>query len=267
MLVRPAGHPLSLGEVDILEAILVAVAGFAAAAVNAVAGGGTLITFPTLVGIGYSAKVANVTNTVGIWTGYLSGSAGYREELRLQKRRALVLFVPAIIGALVGATLLLATSESTFDWVAPFLLLFAAALMVAQSRLSDFAAHHQLGSRGGDHIPVPLHGAIFLTGIYGAYFGGGLGILNFAILTILLPDDPQRTNALKTLLSLVVNGVAAVYFALFGPVAWVPAIIIGIGALAGGYVGVGIARALGSVWLRRAVIVFAVLAALAMLAT
>jgi hypothetical protein len=252
---------------DILEAIILGLAGFAAAAVNAVAGGGTLITFPTLVAVGYSAKVANVTNTVGIWTGYLSGSAAYREELRLQKRRALVLFVPAIIGALVGGTLLLATSEETFDWVAPFLLLFAAALMLAQSRLSDFAAQHQLGSRGGDHIPVPLHGAIFLTGIYGAYFGGGLGILNFAILTILLPDDPQRTNALKTLLSLVVNGVAAIYFAIFGPVAWGAALVIGVGALIGGYIGVGIARALGPVWLRRAVIAFAIAAALIMMAT
>jgi uncharacterized membrane protein YfcA len=136
-----------------------------------------------------------------------------------------------------------------------------------QRQLAEFAAEHRLGSRGGDHLPPPLYGAIFLTGIYGAYFGGGLGILNFAILTILLPDDPQRTNALKTLLSLLVNGVAAVYFALFGPVAWGPAIAIGLGALAGGYIGVGIARALGPVWLRRAVIAFAVISAFAMLAT
>jgi len=252
---------------DFLEAILLGLAGFAAAAVNAVAGGGTLITFPTLVAVGYSAKVANVTNTVGIWTGYLSGSAAYREELKLQKRRALLLFIPAIVGALVGGTLLLATSDATFEWVAPFLLLFAAGLMLLQRHLSEFAAQHSLGSRGGDHLPPPLYCAIFLTGIYGAYFGGGLGILNFAILTILLPDDPQRTNALKTLLSLVVNGVAAIYFAFFGPVAWGPALIIGVGALAGGYIGVGIARALGPVWLRRAVITFAIVAAVLMFAT
>lgn len=252
---------------DFLEAIIIAIAGFAAAAVNAVAGGGTLITFPTLVAAGYSAKVANVTNTVGIWTGYLSGSAAYREELQLQKRRALLLFVPAVIGALVGGTLLLRTSEATFDWVAPFLLLFAAALMLLQRNLAEFAAEHRLGSRGGDHLPPPLYGAIFMTGIYGAYFGGGLGIINFAILTILLPDDPQRTNALKTLLSLVVNGVAAVFFVFFGPVAWGPALLIGVGALAGGYIGVGIARALGAVWLRRAVIAFAVVSAVVMLAT
>lgn len=254
-------------EMDFLEAILLATAGFAAAGVNAVAGGGTLITFPALVAAGYSAKVANVTNTVGIWTGYLSGSAAYRDELRLQKRRALLLFIPAVIGALVGGTLLLATSAETFELVAPFLLFFAAALMLLQRHLSEFATEHKLGSQGGDHLPPPLYAGIFLTGIYGAYFGGGLGIINFAILTILLPDDPQRTNALKTLLSLVVNGVAAIYFVLFGPVAWGPALLIGVGALAGGYIGVGIARALGPVLLRRAVIAFAILSAILMLVT
>ncbi len=249
---------------DALEALLLAVAGFAAGAINAVAGGGTLVSFPALIAVGYSAKVANVTNTVAIWPGYVGGCAGYRREIALQKTRAIILSVPSVLGALIGATLLLATSEDAFELIAPFLILFAAALMAFQSQLSDFAAHHQIGSRGGDHLPPFLLVAVFLSGIYGAYFGAGLSIINFAVLMILLPDDIQHSNALKALLSLVVNGVAAVYFALLGPVEWLPALVMGGACLAGGYMGVGIARALGPVWLRRAVIAFAVVFAIAL---
>jgi uncharacterized membrane protein YfcA len=250
---------------DFIEALLLAAAGFGAGAVNAVAGGGTLISFPALVAAGYTAKVANVTNTVAIWPGYVGGSVGYRDEISRQGRRLAILAMPSVLGALVGAALLLRTSETAFEQIAPFLVLFAAALLAFQSQLTDFASHHQIGSRGGDHLPPALLGAMFMTGIYGAYFGAGLGIMNFAVLMILLPDDIQNSNALKTALSLVVNGVAAIAFALFGPVAWLPALVMGGAALAGGYIGVGIARRLGPVWLRRAVIAFAVVFAVAML--
>jgi uncharacterized membrane protein YfcA len=252
---------------DFLEAVLLAVAGFAAGAVNAVAGGGTLISFPALVAVGYSAKVANVTNTVAIWPGYVGGWLGYRAEISAQLRRFLILSVPSILGALAGAALLLQTSEDTFEIVAPFLILFAAALLALQEKLTDFASHHRIGSQGDDHLPPTLHGALFLTGIYGAYFGAGLGIMNFAILMILLPDDIQNSNALKTALSLVVNGVAAVSFALFGPVAWTAALVMAGATFAGGYIGVGIARRLGPVWLKRAVIAFAIVFAAIMLAS
>jgi uncharacterized membrane protein YfcA len=247
-----------------LELLALAAAGFAAGAVNAVAGGGTLISFPALVAVGYPAKVANVTNTIAVWPGYVGGCVGYRHELSSQRRRAILLAVPSVLGALAGAALLLATSEDTFEAIAPVLILFSAALLAFQSPLSDFAARHRVGSRGGDHLPVALFGSLFVSGVYGAYFGAGLGIINFALLMILLPDDIQHSNALKTGLSLVVNGVAAVAFALFGPVEWGPGLLMGIAALFGGYAGVGIARALGPVWLRRAVIVFAVVFAIAM---
>jgi uncharacterized membrane protein YfcA len=251
----------------ILELMALAAAGFGAGAVNAVAGGGTLISFPALVAAGYPAKVANVTNTIAVWPGYVGGCIGYRGELSGQRRRSVMLAVPSVAGALVGAALLLATSEDAFEFIAPFLILFSAVLLAFQGRLSDFAAHHRIGSRGGDHLPVALYGGIFASGIYGAYFGAGLGIINFAVLMILLPDDIQHSNALKTLLSLVVNGVAAVTFALFGPVEWGPGLLMGAAALFGGYVGVGIARALGPVWLKRAVIAFAVVFAIAMFFT
>jgi len=249
---------------DLIEALLLAAAGFGAGAVNALAGGGTLVSFPALVAAGYAAKVANVTNTVAIWPGYVGGSLAYREELLEQRRRFVTLTIPSVLGALAGAALLLQTSESAFEQIAPFLILFAAGLLAFQGRLSGFAAHHQIGSGGGDHLPPALHGALFLSGIYGAYFGAGLGIINLAVLTILLPDDIQHSNALKTALSMVVNGIAAAAFALFGPVEWLPALVMGAAALAGGYIGVGLARRLGPVWLRRAVIAFAVVFALAM---
>jgi uncharacterized membrane protein YfcA len=248
-----------------LEVLALAAAGFGAGAVNAVAGGGTLISFPALVAAGYPAKVANVTNTIAVWPGYVGGCLG--KELSGQRRRAAYLAVPAVVGALAGAALLLATSEDAFEAIAPALILLSAGLLAFQSRLSDFAAEHRIGSQGGDHLPVALFGSLFVSGIYGAYFGAGLGIINFAVLMILLPDDIQHSNALKTLLSLVVNGVAAVTFALFGPVELAPGLLMGAAALFGGYVGAGIARALGPVWLRRAVIVFAVVFAIAMFVT
>jgi uncharacterized membrane protein YfcA len=250
-----------------IEVLALAAAGFAAGAVNAVAGGGTLISFPALVAAGYPAKVANVTNTIAVWPGYVGGCLGYRAELARQGRRALFLSIPAIAGALVGAALLLATSEEAFEAIAPVLILFSATLLAFQSRLSDFAAHHRIGSQGGDHLPPALFGSLFVSGIYGAYFGAGLGIINFAVLMILLPDDIQHSNALKTLISLVVNGIAAVAFAVFGPVEWAPGLLMGFAALFGGYVGVGIARALGPLWLRRAVIAFAVVFAVVMFFT
>jgi uncharacterized membrane protein YfcA len=245
---------------DAVEVVFLVGAAFAAGAVNTVAGGGTLITFPALVAVGYPAKVANVTNTVAIWPGYLGGSLGYRGELLSQRGRAL-LFVPAVLGALVGSVVLLATSEEAFEEIVPFLLVFAVLLMAFQRQLGDFAEHHRVSSRGGDHIPAALLAGTFLTGVYGAYFGAGLGIVNLALLLILLPDDIQHSNALKTSLSLAVNGVAAVWFALFGPVEWWAAAAMAGGSLGGGYLGVPVARVLGPVWLRRAVMALGLAAA------
>ncbi len=251
---------------DLTEAAGLAFAAFAAGAVNAVAGGGSLISFPALIAAGYPAKTANVTNTVALWPGYLGGSLGYRRELGHQRRRLLLLLAPAIIGAIAGSAVLLSTPGDAFEAIVPFLILFAAAVMLFQEQLAEFAAAHQLRSRGDDHVPWPLHAAMFLLAVYGAYFGAGLGILTLAALSILLPDDVQHSNALKGMLSLLINAVAVVYFAAFGPVEWGPALLMAGGALAGGYLGVGLARRLGAVWLRRAVIAYAVAVAVVLLA-
>lgn len=236
-------------------------AAFCASAVNAVAGGGSLISFPALIAAGYPAKTANVTNTVALWPGYLGGSLAYRPELGRQRRRVALLVAPSIAGAIVGSAVLLTTSEDAFAAIVPFLIVFACSLLLFQERLSEFARHHRLHTEDGGTVPLPLHAMTFLGAVYGAYFGAGLGIMLLAFLIIMVPDDIQHSNALKGMLSLLINAAAVVYFAAFGPVEWAPAAVMAGGALAGGYLGVGVARKLGAVWLRRAVIAYGLVVA------
>lgn len=246
---------------SLLEIIALAAAAFAAGAINAVAGGGSLVSFPALLAFGYASKTANVTNTVALWPGYASGSFGYRSELGRQRHRVLVLVAPSVLGALAGSAILLSTPQSAFDVIVPYLILFACGLMAFQDRLSSWAVRHRLAAVAGDRLPVTLVGGVFVLAIYGAYFGAGLGIITLAVLSILLPDDIQHSNALKGMLSLIINAVAVVYFGVFGPVRWEPAAIMAIGAVLGGYLGVGVARRLGRRWLRIAVIAYGLLVA------
>lgn len=250
---------------DFLTATGLGGAAFAAGAINAVAGGGSLVSFPALIAAGYGSKAANVTNTVALWPGYVGGSIGYRGELRRQRRRVGVLSVPAVLGSLVGSGVLLATPEAAFDAIVPFLILFACGVMAFQSPLADLARRRQLAARDAAHMPAGLLAAVFVLAIYGAYFGGGLGIIMLAILAILLPDDLQHSNALKGLLSAVINFVAVAAFVIFGPVQWGAAAVMAGGSLAGGYLGVGLARSLGQRWLRLAVIAYGVVAAVVLL--
>jgi uncharacterized membrane protein YfcA len=240
---------------DVAEGAGLAAAAFAAGAVNSVAGGGSIISFPALLAAGYTAKTANVTNTVALWPGYLGGSFGYRPELQRQRRRIALLLLPVIAGAIVGSAVLLSTSEHTFEVIVPFLIAFATLLMVFQERLAAFALQHRLVSQHDDHVPIALSVVMFGLAVYGAYFGAGMSIISLAFLTILLPDDIQHSNALKAMLALLINAVAVVYFAAFGPVVWEAALVMAGAALLGGYLGVYLARALGADWLRRVVIV------------
>ncbi len=250
---------------DPLQASGLAAAAFAAGAINAVAGGGSLVSFPALLAMGYSPKAANVTNTVALWPGYLSGSYGYRGELKRQRRRIVLLALPSVAGAVAGSVILLQTPESAFERVVPFLIIFACVVMAFQDRLSGWAQRHSLVARHDGHVPLLLHLAIFVLAGYGAYFGAGLGILTLAVLGILLPDDLQHSNALKGLLSALINLVAVVYFVAFGPVRWAPALVMAVGALLGGYFGVGIARRLGKRCLRVSVITYGLVVAVVLL--
>ncbi|MGE0134470.1 MAG: sulfite exporter TauE/SafE family protein [Dehalococcoidia bacterium] len=241
---------------SIVEVVGLTLAAFAAGAVNAVAGGGSLISFPALVAAGYPAKTANVTNTVALWPGYLGGSYGYRELLIPQRRTIALLSASSVLGALVGSAILLSTPESAFEAIVPFLILFAALLLAVQNRVATFVAAHRRQDRPHSAAPLELHVAVFALAVYGAYFGAGLGILTLAVLGVLVPDDLQRSNALKGVLSLVINAAAVVYFAAFGPVEWVPAFVMAAAALAGGYAGAHLAKRLDPRLFRAAVVIF-----------
>ncbi len=246
---------------DILEGAALLGAAATAGAINAVAGGGSLISFPALLAAGYGAIPANVTNTVALWPGSVGGSFGYRRELAAQRKRLKALLLPSLLGALGGSIILLSTPESAFDAIVPFLIIFACLVMAFQDVLADFATHHKLGSADGETMPFSLRALIFVVAIYGAYFGAGLGIITLALLGILIKDDIQHLNALKGMLALVINAVAFLYFAAFGPVEWGPALVMAGGALAGGYLGAGLARRLNRRLLRIVVIGYGLLVA------
>jgi uncharacterized membrane protein YfcA len=245
--------------VDAGTAALLAAAGFGAGSVNAVAGGGSLITFPALLAAGYPSVTANVTNTIAVLPGYVGGSLAYREELRGQGARIRCLAITSALGAAAGATLLLVSPASVFEAVVPWLILAACGLLAAQPRVAAAARDGRAGS------PLVLHAALLCATVYGGYFGAGLGIMLLAILGVFLDDDLQRLNACKGVLSLLVAVVSAVGFALFGPVAWDAVAIIGVMSLAGGATGVSVARRLPTPVLRGVVIVYGVAVAIVLL--
>lgn len=250
-------------DIGIAQALLLVVAGFAAGAVNAIAGGGSLISFPALLATGLPSVTANVTNTVALLPGYLGGSIGYRRELQGQRSRAQVLSLTTALGGLVGAFLIVYTPPGVFEAIVPFLILFSCALLAAQPQLSKRLRPPATGGEG-ERSPR-LHLPSFAAAVYGGYFGAGMGIMVLAILALTVADTTQRLNALKGVLSLVINTVAAVFFLLFGPVAWTAAIIMALTTFAGGQAGARVARRLSSSLLRAVVIVFGVAVAIVLL--
>lgn len=249
---------------SIVDAVVLVLAGFVAGGINAVAGGGSLISFPALLAAGYPAVTANVTNTVAIWPGMIGGSLAYRKELSGQRQRFTALGAASILGALAGSVALLASPAQVFERLVPFLILFACALLAVQPRVGRWLRRRRPRGKSPAYSSALL-AAQFLAAAYGAYFGAGLGIMMLAILGIFLHDDLQRLNALKGLLALVINGVAVVYFALFGPVAWLAAVIMAVVSWAGGYFGVRVARRLSAARLRGVVLAFGVVVAIRLL--
>lgn len=241
---------------DIITVAALGIAAFAAGAINAVAGGGSLISFPTIVAAGFETRVANMTNSVALWPGFVGGSWGYRAELFSQRRHVTLLSIPAVLGALAGAILLVSTPESAFQLIVPFLIVFACVLIAFQDPLARFALRRGLSSEDHQRVPPGLYVAVFLLATYGGYFGGGMSILMLATLGIFMPDSIQHTNALKIFLAGVTNGIAVVYFIFFGAIAWTVGVVMAVGALTGGYLGVSVARRLGRRWLRLVVIVY-----------
>ncbi len=244
---------------DAGSAALLAGAGFGAGVVNAVAGGGSLISFPALLAAGYPSITANVTNAIAVLPGYVGGSLAYRRELAGQGARIRALALTSAAGAAAGAALLLVSPASVFEAIVPWLILAACGLLAVQPRAA--AAVRRRRARA----PLVLHGVLFVATVYGGYFGAGLGIMLLAILGVFVDDGLQRLNALKGVLSLLVAVVTAAGFALFGPVAWDAAAIVGVTCLAGGAAGVGVARRLPAPVLRGLVIAYGVSVAIVLL--
>lgn len=239
---------------DAASLALVAVAALVAGGINAAAGGGSLVLFPALLATGLPALAANVTNTVALWPGYVGTAAGYRAELRDQGGRALACGASVAVGGVAGAALLLTTPEELFDAVVPYLVLAASLLLALQGPLGRLVRRVP-GSAGGLRSPL-LHVALVLAGAYGGYFGGALGVVLLAVLGVLLADELQRLNALKAVLSLVVNTVALAAFVLLGPVAWEAVAVAAPASLLGGYGGARVVRRLPPTALRAVVVVF-----------
>jgi uncharacterized membrane protein YfcA len=245
---------------DVADAALLAAAGLTTGAINAVAGGGSLVSFPALLATGHGALQANVTNLVATLPGYLSAAATSRPELRGQRARVRPLAVAAAGGAVAGTALLLLGPEDVFATLAPWLVLLACALLAAQPLVSRWV------SRTHAHeAPRRLVLSVAVASVYGGYFGAGLGIILLAALGVTLDEELRRLNAVKQVLSLTVAVVSAAGVALFGPVAWLPALVVGAGTLLGGRVGVGVARRLPEPALRAAVIALGVIVAIALL--
>lgn len=237
-------------------------AGLVAGFVNAVVGSGSLLTFPVLLAAGYPPVVANVSNTVGMVFGSVSGVVGYRRELAGQRDRVIALALPAGLGALTGALLLLVLPASVFHRVVPVLVIFAVALVIAQPRLSRLLAAH----REHRYSAWALRVAVFLTAIYGGYFGAAQGVILVGVMGLLLNDDLQRINALKNVLAAIVNGLSAVVFVLFAHIAWVPALLLGASSLVGGQLGAAMGRRLPPNVLRAVIAVGGVAAVIKLLA-
>jgi uncharacterized protein len=235
--------------------LVVFVAAFIAGAINAVAGGGTLVSFPSLIWVGLPSTIANATSTVALAPGSLGGVWGYRRDLKGLPLSTYALVVPSVVGGGIGAVLLVMTPTATFDRLIPLLILFATILFMLQDpvqRLIKSSGKAHSGSR------TWLAGAIlfqFFVSVYGGYFGAGIGILMLAAFGIMGFTDIHQMNGLKSFLAVCINGIAAGYFIWQGMVSWPHAVVMMAGAIMGGVWGAGVARRIGPKGVRRIVIV------------
>lgn len=244
-----------------LEVVGIVAAGFAAGGINAVVGSGSLITFPTLLAFGYPSVLANVSNTVGIFPGSISGVVGYRAELGGQLRRCVRLGAATTVGAIIGAILLLTLPGSVFTAVVPVLILLACVLIAFQPWLV-----RKLAGVHARNLGIAGFVGVFSTGVYGGYFGAAQGVILIALLSVVLDDSLQRLNALKNVLAAIANLVSAVVFVLVTDVAWSAALLIAAGSIVGGQVGARVGRRIPAQALRWTIVTVGVAVAAVLLA-
>jgi uncharacterized membrane protein YfcA len=237
--------------VSFQTAALLFVAAALGGAVNSVAGGGSFIAFPALLFAGVPPVAANATNTIALWPGTVASAVAYRRELREARRELVPLGIAGLVGGLAGSILLLRTAERTFVLLIPWLMLFATVLFSfggAITRRLTRGARASLGLAAVAQLSIS---------VYGGYFGGGMGIMTLAVLSLVGMTDIHRMNALKTVLASLVNGVAAIAFVIAGAARWAPGVVMMAGALIGGYAGAAIARRIDPKRVRRLVLVVA----------
>jgi uncharacterized membrane protein YfcA len=232
---------------------------FLAGAINSVAGGGTLISFPVLLALGLPPVIANATNTMGIWPGSFGSIWGFRREISALDRRLFWFLVPALVGSLTGAWLLRISPPQVFEKVVPWMLLFATFLFSIQSTVQKRFGSVEAAARLDRSWLFAALVLQFGVAVYGGYFGAGMSIMALSILGLLGMTDLLEMSATTSLLGFVINGAAAACFALAGLIHWPCALSMTLGALAGGYGAVGIARRIGKMALRRFVICVGVL--------
>ncbi|MBS0504710.1 MAG: sulfite exporter TauE/SafE family protein [Proteobacteria bacterium] len=235
------------------ELVLLALAAIGAGAINALAGGGSILTFPALIAAGIPPIAANVTNTVALFPGYIGGVIGQARDLRGQSRRLLMLGPVSIAGGLLGGLLILVSSERLFAALVPWLLLGGCALLGIQDRVRGWLQRHS-GALGLGWAVAP----VFLAAIYGGYFGAGLSVIFLAVLGLTLDDSLTRLNGLKQALALCANFSAAILFAFSGKVVWSAAAVMALGSLAGGALGGRLASVISPKALRAIVIAIGV---------
>jgi uncharacterized protein len=236
--------------------VAVVLAGFTAGMMNAVVGSGSLLTFPVLLSLGFAPVVANVSNTVGLCFGNVSGVVGYRRELSGQRARLVGLALPALAGAVVGAVLLLTLPQGVFRVAVAPLIVLAVVLVIIQPWLKGHI--RQRAEARGMGVLLPI--GVFATAVYGGYFGAAQGVILISLFATLLDDSLQRFNALKNVIVMLVNGLAAIIFVAVAHVAWEPAALIALSSIAGGQAGASGGRRLSPVVLRALLVVAGVVA-------
>jgi len=238
---------------------LVLLAGVAAGTINTVVGSGTLITFPTLLAFGVPPVTANVSNTIGLVPGTLSGTYGYRRELRGQRARAVRLGSASLLGGLLGAVLLLVLPSSAFSAIVPALIVVGLLLVVLQPRISRWVDRRHESARG-QFGPWWVWPAVFGTGVYGGYFGAAQGVILMGVLGIGIAESLQRLNGLKNVLAGIVNAVAGLLFIFFAEVDWTVVLLIAVGSVIGGQIGATVGRRLPPAVLRVVIVVVGLVA-------
>jgi uncharacterized membrane protein YfcA len=235
------------------EIAIVVAAGFVAGGINTVVGSGTLITFPVLLAIGYPPVVANVSNSIGLVPGSVTGAIGYRRELRGQTPRLVRFGAVTVVGAVAGALLLLVLPPDAFEAVVPALIVVALVLVLLQPRIA-----RTLAERSPDRHPhggIPLLLGVFGTAVYGGYFGAAQGVILVALMGILMDETLQRLNAVKNVFVATANLVSGVVFVFVADVDWLVVVLLAGGSILGGLVGARIGRRLRPFWLRAAIVV------------